>query len=191
MPKTIYVPGVEHYDEQTHKFSRDKSTKLVLEHSLISLSKWEAKYKKPFLKEGSMSTQEEILDYIKFMTIYPQEPDPELYARLTQALVQEIVNYVNDPMTATWFAEDKKSGANSPRKKPRPKQILTAEVIYWEMIALNIPVQFEKWHLNRLLCLIRVCDAKNQPEKKLSPKEAAARRSALNAQRRAKHHSKG
>lgn len=178
MPKKIKIKATELYDEAHNKFINIKETELVLEHSLISISKWEAIWKKPFLVENALDTNAKILSYIECMTISPQNPDPKLYLCLTQEDVTEIVNYINDPMTATWF-NDKNNG----KKKPfRNKEVLTSEVIYWEMIALNIPINFEKWHINRLMTLIRVCNAKNNPEK-MSKKDLAAENARINSQR--------
>ena len=178
MPKTIVVPAKELFDESTNRFINVKETKLVLEHSLLSVSKWEAKYKKPFLVEGALDTTEKVLYYFECMTISPQNPDPMLYLCLDKDHLDEIMEYINDPMTATWFKDDKKP-------KRRPKEIMTSEVIYWEMIALEIPIEFQKWHLNRLMTLIRVCNEKNNPEK-MSKKDIAAENAAINRQRLAR-----
>ena len=177
MSKTITIKQTELFDETTSRFITVKETELVLEHSLLSISKWEAKWKKPFLVEGAMDTNEKVIDYIKCMTITPQKPDPNVWLCLSEQNLKEIVDYINDPMTATWFKEDKKKKVN--------KEIMTSEVIYWEMIALQIPIEFQKWHLNRLMTLIRVCNAKNNPEK-MSKKDIAAENAAINAQRLAK-----
>ena len=177
MSKTITIKQTELFDEITSRFITVKETELVLEHSLLSISKWEAKWKKPFLVEGAMDTNEKVIDYIKCMTITPQKPDPNVWLCLSEQNLKEIVDYINDPMTATWFKEDKKKKVN--------KEIMTSEVIYWEMIALQIPIEFQKWHLNRLMTLIRVCNAKNNPEK-MSKKDIAAENAAINAQRLAK-----
>lgn len=177
MPKTIHIEETELFDETNNRFITVKETDLVLEHSLLSISKWESKWKKPFLQDGSMNTSEKVMDYIKFMTISPQKPDPNVYLCLNQNHIKEITDYINDPMTATWFSEDR----NKKKKKP-VKEILTSEVIYWQMIALQIPIEFQKWHLNRLVTLIRVCNAKNNPEK-MSPKDLAAENARINAQR--------
>lgn len=188
MPHKITIQPKEFFNEETNRFINVKETTLVLEHSLISISKWEAKYKKPFLVEGSLSKVEEVLDYIKFMTITPQNVDDNVYYALTKENIEEIVKYINDPMTATWFSDDKK-----PQKK-RKKEILTSEVIYWQMIALEIPQAYEKWHLNRLLTLIRVCSAKQEEQmgnNKMSKADVRKQNAALNAQRRAKMHSRG
>lgn len=190
MPLTIIIQPRELFDEENGRFINVKETHLVLEHSLISISKWEAKYKKPFLVEKSMGTPEEVLFYIKCMTVTPQNVDDIVYNCLTEDNIKDIVAYINDPMTATWFGEDKK-----PPGKSRKKEILTSEVIYWQMIALQIPQAYEKWHLNRLLTLIRVCAAKNEEQygdkPKMSKNDLLKRNAALNAQRRAKLHTKG
>lgn len=175
MSITITVPAKDLWDEKSERFINVKETKLVLEHSLLSVSKWEAKYKKPFLVERALDTPEKVLYYFECMTITPQNPDPNVYLAMSQKNLDDIMKYINDPMTATWFKEDKK-------KHKAQKEIMTSEVIYWEMIALEIPIEFQKWHLNRLMTLIRVCNAKNNPEK-MSKKDMLAERSALNAKR--------
>jgi electron transfer flavoprotein alpha subunit len=189
MPLTIIIPSTDLFNEETEKFIHVKETRLVLEHSLISISKWEAKFKKPFLVENAMDSIEKVLYYIKCMTVSPQNVDDLVYNCLKEDQIKEIVEYIQDPMTATWFAEDKEP------KKKRRKEIQTSEVIYWQMIALQIPQGFEKWHLNRLLTLIRVCAAKNEEQygdkKKMSKGDLLKRNAALNAQRRAKMHTKG
>ena len=179
MPITIHIPAKDLFNEETQRFINVKETKLVMEHSLLSISKWEAKYKKPFLVERALDTTEKILYYFECMTISPQNADPNIYLCLTQENLNEIMAYINDPMTATWFSEDKN------KKKKLNKEIMTSEVIYWEMIALEIPIEFQKWHINRLMTLIRVCNAKNNPEK-MSKKDLAAENAAINAQRLAK-----
>lgn len=189
MPITITIQPKEFFDEKENRFITVKATDLVLEHSLLSVSKWEAKWKKPFLVEKALDTNDKIIDYFKCMTISPQKPDPLLYMALTEDNIKEITDYINDPMTATWFSEDKKKTSGF-KKRPPKKEILTSEVIYWQMIALQIPIEFQKWHLNRLTTLIRVCNAKNNPEK-MNKKDILAQNSALNKARRAKLHSKG
>ena len=187
MPLTINVPARELLNEETNRIITVKETKLVLEHSLLSVSKWEAKYKKPFLVEGALDTPDKILYYFECMTITPQNPDPNVYMCLSQEDIDRIMKYINDPMTATWFSDNDPKNKRGPKPK---KEILTSEVIYWEMIQLQIPIEFQKWHLNRLTTLIRVCNAKNNPEK-MSKKDVLAQNAALNKARRAKMHSKG
>lgn len=179
---TIVVTVIpEHYDEETEKFIDPVTVNLQMEHSLVSIHDWESKWHKSFLSTREL-TDEETLDYIKYMTITPNVPS-DIYGYLSDDNIREIRDYISDPMTATTFPED--------RSKKGSREIITAELIYYWMIELRIPVEFEHWHLNRLLTLIRVCNVKNQPQKKMSKRDIASRNAALNAQRRAKLHSKG
>lgn len=180
----ITIPKTEGFDEKNNQFvDIIPETKLQLEHSLLSLSKWEAKWKKPFLSNGSSDnrSQEEILDYIKCMTLN-SDVNPEVYKHIPSSIFNQIIEYIEDPMTATTFGKKDSYGA---------KQVITSEIIYYWMISLNIPFECQKWHLNRLLALIRVCSEKNSPPKKMSTKEIMARNKALNMQRRAQLHSRG
>jgi len=177
----ITIPAVELWDERKQEFVTTKEQTLQLEHSLVSLSKWESKWCKPFLTKQE-KTFEETLDYIKCMTI-TQNVDPEVYNHLTNENIEEINKYIEAPMTATYFSDDKT--AKSSREQ------ITAELIYYWMIALNIPFECQKWHLNRLLTLIKVCNIKNQPPKKRSRKEIMSRNAALNAARRKQLNTKG
>ena len=172
------------YDKQEFVYKKAiKEQKLQLEHSLVSLSKWESKWCKPFLSAEKM-TEEESIDYIRCMTITQNVPD-EVYDHIPNDIINEVSDYIAKPMTATWFSESVKKN-----RKNNGKQI-TAEVIYHWMIALNIPVKFEKWHLNRLLTLIRVCDEENKPPTKKSNKNILNEYAALNRARRQKLKSKG
>lgn len=173
---TITIKGREEYDPSKNKFINVKDTVLVLEHSLVSISKWEAKWHKPFLSKEDKSF-EETLDYIKCMTI-TQNVDPNVYMLLTKENIKEINDYISDPMTATWFNEDPTS-----QSKKNSKQI-TSELMYYWMVALNIPWEAQKWHFNRFLTLIRICNIENQPSKKLSKKQIMSKNAALNAARR-------
>ena len=176
----IVIPGQELWDEEKQEFINTKEQVLQLEHSLISLSKWEAKWCKVFLSKQE-KTAEETIDYIKCMTITPNV-DPEVYTRLTKENIKEIEDYIAAPMTATYFS------AND--NKPSREQV-TSELIYYWMIALTIPFECEKWHLNRLLTLIKVCNIKNQPPKKMGKREIMSRNAALNAARRKQLNTKG
>lgn len=178
---TIHIPESEGFDENTNEFITIKACTLTLEHSLVSISKWESKWKKPFIN-GKPKTDEEFKDYVRCMTITPQI-DPLVYELITPDVIKQIMDYIEDPMTATWF--------NDKNKKKSKKEILTSEVIYYMMIAQQIPMECQKWHLNRLMTLIRVCSEKNAPQKKMSKSEIYARNRALNAQRRAKYNTKG
>jgi hypothetical protein len=179
-------PEIELWDYQNQEFIIKKATKeqkLQLEHSLVSLSKWESKWCKPFLSDEKM-TEEESIDYIRCMTITQNVP-PEVYDNIPNNVIEEVSAYIAKPMTATWFSDDGKK-----KRKNNGKQI-TSELIYHWMIALNIPVKFEKWHLNRLLTQIRVCDAENNPPKNKSKKSIMSEYAALNKARRQRLNSKG
>lgn len=170
----LHVGGTEFFNEDTCEFIPSKETVLKLEHSLISVSKWESKWHKPFLGNTEM-TQEELFDYIRCMTI-TQSPDPTVYDRLTVDDVSKIRDYMADTMTATWFND---------RGMPKSRQkAVTSELIYYWMIALQIPVEFERWHLNRLLTLIRVCNIENSPKKKMRTNEIMRQNASLNEQRK-------
>lgn len=170
----ITIPALEMYNEKTNTFFTLKEQTLQLEHSLVSLSKWESKWCKPFLSKDS-KTLEETIDYIKCMTI-TQNVDPSVYNRLSSSNILEINKYIDAPMTATTFYGDTQKG--------RSRETVTSELIYYWMISLNIPMECQKWHLNRLLTLIRVCNVKNAPPKKMSRKEIMNRNAAINAARR-------
>ena len=177
----ITIPAVELWDERKQEFVITKEQTLQLEHSLVSISKWESKWCKPFLTKQE-KTFEETLDYIKCMTI-TQNVDPEVYNYLTNENIKEINEYIEAPMTATYFSDEKTNKTS--------REQVTAELIYYWMIALNIPFECQNWHLNRLLTLIKVCSIKNQPPKKRSRKEIMSRNAALNAARRKQLNTKG
>lgn len=178
----LVIPiSIEGWDEEKEEFVEAKTVTLQLEHSLVSLSKWESKWCKPFLSKEN-KTAEETLDYIKFMTI-TQNVNPDVYKHITSENIDQVNNYIAAPMTATTFSEDKSGKSN--------REIVTAELIYYWMVALNIPFECQKWHLNRLLTLVRVCNVKNAPPKKMSKREIMSRNTALNAARRKQHNTKG
>lgn len=178
---TIVVPGVEMYDEQTEEFVTKDDVTLDLEHSLVSLSKWESIYEKPFLGKGEKTT-DEIIGYVKAMTVTPNVPDA-VFLKLTEENIMAINEYIDAKMTATWFNEA--PGA------PPSRDVITAELVYYWMITFQIPFECEHWHLNRLFTLIRVCNAKQAKPKKMSRAEIASRNRELNAQRRAQLGTKG
>lgn len=177
----ITIPAGEQWDEINQVFINTKEQTLQLEHSLVSLSKWESKWCKAFLTKNE-KTDEETIDYIKCMTI-TQNVDPNVYNCLTKENVEQIKKYIEAPMTATYFSEEH-SGKSS-------REQVTSELIYYWMIALNIPMECQKWHLNRLLTLIRVCNIKNQPPKKMSKRAIMSRNAALNAARRKQLNTRG
>ena len=177
----ITIPATEIYDEVNNEFVTIKEQTLKLEHSLVSISKWESKWCKPFISNDK-KTVEETIDYIKCMTIN-KNVDPNIYRCLTAEQINKINEYISAPMTATWFTDKE-------NKKTNREQI-TSELIYYWMVALQIPSEYEKWHLNRLLTLIRVCNIKNQPPKKMSKRDTLSRNAALNAARRKQMNSRG
>ena len=177
----ITVPGIELWDEEAQEFIYSKEQTLQLEHSLISLSTWESKWCKPYLSKKDKN-YEEVLDYIRCMTTTPNVK-PEVYKCLTEENIEEIQKYINAPMTATYISENRNGGGN--------RETVTSELIYYWMISLNIPIEFQKWHLNRLITLIRVCQIKNTPPKKMSKSAIMSRNAALNASRRKQLNTKG
>lgn len=177
----IEIPSKEYFDEDTNEFVTIKGRKLLLEHSLISLSKWESKYHKPFMNKDK--TIEEFRYYIKCMSI-DKNIDDIIYYNIDNSLINKIKEYIDDPMTATWFSSNGNDSSNN-------SEIITSEIIYYWMISLNIPLECEKWHLNRLLTLVRVCSIKNAPKKKMSKQDIYAQQKALNDKRRAEAKSKG
>lgn len=179
----VTIPAIELYDEINNEFITIEERHLTLEHSLASLSKWESKWCKPFLSKEKM-TEEESLDYIRCMTLTENVPQ-EAYAFIPDSVINEVSEYIAKPMTATWFSESAKKG-----KKNTGEQV-TAEVIYYWMIALNIPPEYEHWHLNKLLTLVRVCDEKSKPPKKRSAKNILTDYAALNKARRQKLNTRG
>lgn len=182
----VTVPETEYFDERTQKFHISKAYTFTIEHSLVSLSKWESKWKKPFLARNEKTT-EELIDYIRCMTITQNVPE-DVYRNLGSHpdTLSEITEYMKDSMTATTFSSFGNEG-----KVRSGNQVVTAEVIYYWMIQLNIPIEFQKWHLNRLLALIKVCDLKTAPKQKMSNRQIYNRNSQLNAMRRKMLNSKG
>ena len=182
---SVTVPPTEAYDVEKQRFVKvtDRCYTISLEHSLVSLSKWEMRWKRPFLGEKKL-TDEALIDYIRCMTLTQNVPGCVYDALASNTeLLQKITSYIEDPMTATTIKEQDKG---SPRR-----DVITSEVIYYMMIELNIPVEFQKWHLNRLLTLIRVINIKQGKSKKMSPSAIRAQNRELNAMRRARMNSSG
>ena len=177
----LVIPARELWDGRKSQFVYTKEQTLQLEHSLISLSKWESKWQKAFLSRKE-KTQEESLDYIRCMLISPNV-DPSVISALPGQAIETIIEYISAPMFATYFREDKSERGS--------REVVTAELIYYWMISLNIPFECQKWHLNRLLALIRTCSIKNSPPKKRSTKEIMSQNAALNAARRKQLNTRG
>lgn len=178
----ITIPETELFDEARQEFIYvDKPVTLTLEHSLVSISKWESKWKKPYISDKE-KTVEETIDYIRCMTI-TQNVDPNVYYALTDQNFKEIEEYIEDPHTATTIKEYSRPSKNG--------EGVTSELVYYWMCAYQIPFEAQKWHFNRLMTLIRIAGIKSNPDKKMSRKDAYAQQRELNAMRRAEKKSKG
>ena len=176
----LIIPDLETFDESKSEFILLKGKPIQLEHSLVSISKWESKWNKPFLSKNK-KTIEETIDYIKNMTITQNVP-LDIYGNITKDNINVVSEYIAAPMSATWF--------NNTKEEPS-KEIITSEIIYYWMITYNIPFECQKWHLNRLLTLIKVCSSKNSKLKKMSRSETINRNKELNNRRRAQLNSNG
>lgn len=179
----IDIPQIEYFDEKMERFVSVEATSFQIEHSLISLSKWESKWNKPFL-DNKAKAPEELIDYIRCMTL-TKNVDSIAYLNIPEDILKKINGYIEAPMTATWFSNDKT------KNKRNSREIITAEIIYYWMITLNIPFECQKWHLNRLLTLIRVCSIKNAPPKKMGRRDILRNNAKLNAVRRQHLNTKG
>lgn len=177
----LIVPMEDAFDEAINEFVDSKVYALDLEHSLVSLSKWESFWEKPFLSKTEKTT-EETLWYIKAMAIDEETPS-EVFANVSNSNLVTVNQYINSKMTATWFTDSSKAAPS--------REVITAELIYYWMIALGVPFECQHWHLSRLLTLIQVCNVKNAPTKKVNRREAAERQRALNAERRARLNTTG
>ena len=179
---SINIKARELFDERTSEFITVKGGTLKLEHSLVSISKWESKWKIPFLS-NEKKTKEQIDDYIRCMSING-DPDPNLIASILTEDKNRIIAYIEENHTANWIS-------NLDDKRNHQSEVVTSELIYYWMIAYKIPHEYEKWHLSRLLTLIEICNRENTPPKEMSQAEIIARNKALNAERKARLHSRG
>ena len=180
----LQIPDREFWDPINEKFVSVKGATVELEHSLESVSKWESKWHIPFHDDKKPKTLEQNVDYIRCMCITPNV-DPDVFKYITEKNAKEIVDYIGDSSTATWFND-------SANRRTGRKEVVTAEIIYFWMTAYNIPESYQRWHLNKLMTLLRVCAEKNNPDnKKLKNGQTAAQRRALNAARRKKYHTRG
>jgi hypothetical protein len=170
----IIIQGDEVYDEETNTFSTVNDVVLEMEHSLYSLSKWESKYQKPFLAMGE-KTHEEIFFYLKAMVVTP-DVDLDILYRCSQGNVSTIQEYIDSSQSATTFGY-------MPERRGQG-EVITSELIYYWMVAFNVPFECQYWHLNRLFALIRICNIKNSKPKKMSRHEVAMRNRDLNAKRK-------
>lgn len=177
----LEIPNGEVFDESSQTFIQVKGTNLQLEHSLVSISKWESKWCKPFIRKEKM-TPKETMDYVKCMTI-TQNVDPYTYYIIPKKCYEEIDKYINSKMTATYV--------HSRQGGPPSREPLTSEIIYYKMIAYGIPFECQKWHLNRLLTLIQVCQVKSQKPQKIGAKETLQTQRAINEARRRQYNTKG
>lgn len=177
----ITIPETNLWDESKEEFVYTKEQTIQLEHSLISISKWESKWHVSFFDNKGM-TEEQTLDYIKCMTI-TQNVKPEVYLALTNDNINQIKSYIDNPMTATTIKE--------PPGGPRSRRIITSEIVYSWMISFGIPPEYRKWHINRLMTLIKVCSAENQQNPKMGRNETIKQYADLNAQRRKMLNSRG
>lgn len=178
---TIQLPKEEFFDNNSQEFRMIEGQELQLEHSLISLSKWESLHEKPFLDQ-SEKTDEEVKSYVRCMIFSPEEFPENITDFFTAENYNAVNDYIDKKMTATWFSD---------KPGPPSRETITSELIYYWMIAFSIPIQCETWHLNRLLTLIKVCNVKNQPQKKMSRSEIMARNRELNAKRKAQYGTSG
>lgn len=194
MPKKVVVPAHEDWDENLQKFvGIDKDYEITLEHSLVSISKWEQKWHKAFLSDNK-KTYEETCDYIRCMCLDEDVPDV-VFMNIPSDVVDEVNEYIQDSATATWFSEDPMEGNGSGKSRSK-KEVITSEIVYYWMVELNIPESYQYWHFNRLMTLIKVINIKREEadpnsKKKMSRNDILARNAKLNAARRKAMHSKG
>lgn len=180
----LVIPGREWYDDEREEFvTEGEPCTLMLEHSLLSLSKWESIWRVPFLEEDPPKTKAQSIDYIRCMTIN-KNVDPSVYDRIPRSMMQQVTDYISDRQTATFITRKKKV-------RPPVHEPVTSELIYFWMVSYNIPFECQKWHLSRLLMLIDVCAFKNETPTKLTPNEIMKRNAKLNKARRAKHGTRG
>lgn len=183
----ILVPKTEMFNESSNEFVESKETVLRLEHSLVSISKWESKWKKPFFgnSKKDQKTIPEFKDYIRCMTLN-QNVDPSVYRALTGDMIRSISEYVASDLSATWFTDK-----HPQSQRPGQRETVTSELVYYWMVTFNIPFECQKWHFSRLMALIRICAIKNNPGKKMSKHEIISRNRDLNNQRKKALHTKG
>lgn len=175
----LTLPDFEAYNSETNEFVSIKGKTYKLEHSLISISKWESKWHRPFLSPtDGPRTPAETLDYVRCMCINDEIPESVL-PYISRDEMDKIMKYINDPMTATTFSKRRKQ-----RAARNSSTFVTSEVLYWQMSMFSIPYKCEQWHLNRLLTLLRVCEEKGQTPQKMSERDILRQYASANAARR-------
>lgn len=185
MPLKLTIPARKILIEETMEFIDLKECTLVLEHSLLSVSKWESKWHVSFLKEKTL-TDEQTIDYVRCMTI-TQNVDPLVYKYFPKDCLEKVIQYIGDPMTATVIYDIRDDMDETTTYGEKKKETVTSELVYYWMLVHHIPFTCEKWNFSRLITLIKICNAKNSSEK-MTPQEQARYQHALNAKRKAKHH---
>lgn len=176
----ITIPGSEQFNEATNEFYNVAPQKLHLEHSLASVAEWESKWHIPFMSK-EQKTAEQTIDYVRCMSL-DKNIDLLVYNAIPKGEMDRINAYIDEPMTATTFVKD---------QNPPSRDIVTSEIIYYWMTELNIPMECQYWHLNRLLTLVRVCGIKKSPSKKMGKRDLMSRNKALNKSRRSRLKSRG
>lgn len=181
---TLRLEKNEFYDEANKKFVYTPEITLVLEHSLLAVSKWESKYQIPFLSGAQENrSQDQILYYIESMIVKPEDPGNAI-GYLTAKEISKVNRYIESKESATTFGE-------MPTTSQGRGETITSELIYYWMVAFNIPFECERWNLNRLFALIKICNIKNSPKKKMPKHSIAARNRELNQARRAQYNTSG
>jgi hypothetical protein len=184
----LNIGAREAFDNKTQEFVKVGGTRVEMEHSLYSLSKWESIWEKPFLDPRADRTREETISYIEQMIVAPSDLPSETLEQLTNGDVKAVNEYINRKMTATTIHDL----AHAPAAAARPtSEMVTAEVMYYWLVALNIPFECQYWHLERLITLVKVINLKQSPPKKMSRREIADQQRRLNAERRAKYGTQG
>jgi hypothetical protein len=171
---TLHVAGVESFDDNSQEFTSQGEVVLELEHSLVSLSKWESVHEKPFLGKEA-KTPQEIISYVRCMTL-SDDIAPEVFDQLNIKHFDEISEYIDAKRSATWFSDQPGT--------PKSREVITSELIYYWMTVFNIPFECERWHLNRLFTLIRICNIKQSKPEKMSRADMAQRNREMNAMRK-------
>lgn len=185
MPFQFKIKAGELWDELNEEFISIPADKtIVIEHSLLSISKWESKWHKIYLDDKLKMSHEETLDYIRCMTL-TQNVDPNYYRLVDNSTLSEIQEYMNNPYSATFFNEIPNGHSTKRSEK------ISSEVLYYYMFKLGIPKDCEKWHINRLQNLIRIFSIKDAPDQKMNKRQTSDYYRKLNAQRRAQFKTKG